>query len=74
MDDKEYGALLQMIKYVRSDVKDVKKDIKGDLSKIEGLIRTQNGRVRRLEIKWGYMAGIGAVLVITVPLVIRVLF
>ena len=74
MDDKEFGILLQMVKDVRSDVRDVKKDIKGDLSKIEGLIRNQNGRVRRLEIKWGYMAGIGAVLVVAVPLLIRVLF
>ena len=63
MDDKEFGILLQMVKDTRSDVKEIKRDIKA-----------QNGRVRRLEIKWGYMAGIGAVLVIAVPLLIRVLF
>ncbi|RKX25089.1 MAG: hypothetical protein DRP46_12430 [Candidatus Zixiibacteriota bacterium] len=63
MDDKEFGELLQMVKDTRSDVKEIKRDIKA-----------QNGRVRRLEIKWGYMAGIGAVLVIAVPLLIRVLF
>lgn len=63
MDDKEFGILLQMVKDTRSDVKEIKRDIKA-----------QNGRVRRLEIKWGYMAGIGAVLIVAVPLLIRVLF
>jgi len=63
MDDREYGELIQMVKDTRSDVKEIKRDIKA-----------QNGRVRRLEIKWGYMAGIGAVLVVAVPLLIRVLF
>ena len=63
MDDKEFGKLIQSVE-----------DIKEDLSEIKALVRAQNGRVRRLEIKCGYMAGIGTILVFGIPLLLRFIF
>ena len=63
MDDQEFGEMLQMVKDTRDDVKEIKKDVKA-----------QNGRVRRLEIKWGYMAGIGSILLFGIPLILKYVF
>ena len=63
MDEKESGELIQMVRDTREDVKEIKDNVKA-----------QNGRVRRLEIKWGYMAGIGSILLFSIPLILKYVF
>jgi len=63
MDEKESGELIQMVRDTREDVKEIKDNVKA-----------QNGRVRRLEIKWGYMAGIGSILLFGIPLILKYVF
>jgi len=62
IDDKEWGKLTQKIKDMHDDIKEIKSDVKA-----------QNTRVDKLEVRWGYMVGVGSVLVIVIPLLIKFL-
>ena len=64
MDDAQRDELL-----VRLDERT--KATHETVEKLDGKVGKQNGRIRRLEIKWGYLAGIGAVAVIGIPILIR---
>ena len=64
MDDAQRDELL-----VRLDERT--KATHETVEKLDEKVSKQNGRVRRLEIKWGYLAGIGAVAVIGIPILIR---
>jgi len=64
MDDAQRDELL-----VRLDERT--KATHETVKKLDEKVSKQNGRVRRLEIKWGYLAGIGAVAVIGIPILIR---
>ena len=56
-------TIKEMIELMWDDIKEIKTDVK-----------TQNGRIDRLEIKWARLVGIGSVLVITIPIVVRLLW
>ena len=64
MDDAQRDELL-----VRLDERT--KATHETVEKLDEKVGKQNGRIRRLEIKWGYLAGIGAVAVIGIPILIR---
>lgn len=63
MDEQKFELIMVAIREVRDDVKEIKDDVK-----------KQNGRVRKLEVRNGYLAGIGAALIFAVPILLKVLF
>lgn len=67
LSDERYDHLLTFLERLESKFDKMDDKINGKLDK-------QNGRVRKLEINQGYIAGVGGAVVLVIPILIKVIF